>query len=114
MASLTDKKVVLPKYSADLALRRWKDEGLSLDQRKLIENAVNWIEYHQALKTAKLGVRRPHGVERPLPGSAERPNWEIDGHAVDRLGHKYRPGFVARPELTYQSIRNVGFGVGWL
>lgn len=102
------KEGILPKYDTDLAVRRWKDEQTCQDFREVIKTVVNWVEYHKAVKTAKLGVRRPHETKRSLPESGE---WLLDGYAVRRLGDKHRPGFIAKPMLASEFVRNVGIGV---
>jgi hypothetical protein len=66
-----------------------------------IRGAGNWQVYQQGLKAAKqrgvlsaLGVRRPHPA---LAGVSPRSGSLVVGdHVVARLGHRGRPGLVAR------------------
>ena len=47
---------------------------------------------------ARVGGRRPH-YDRIGRSSHGRSWVELDGHAVEQLGHKHRPGLLIKPAL---------------
>lgn len=87
-------KDVLPAMASEVVHRRWKDDDLPNEHREVLRRSTSWGELHRRIKTARLGVRRPHPA-RGFDGQAATP-----GHAVRRLGLKLRPGWIYRPDLA--------------
>ena len=85
-------KELLPAMVDEVVLRRWKDEELPTQHRQMLRRSRSWGELHRGLKTAKLGVRRPHPTLSDLDAHGT-----CHGHAVRRLGLKHRHGLLWRP-----------------
>ena len=88
-------KGLLPVFEPDVLPTLWKEE---------VGRASDWKEAHGVIKAsqaragpgARVGYRRPHydHIGRDPQGRS----WiELDGHAVERLGHKHRPGLLIKP-----------------
>lgn len=92
------KKDVLPVFEEGWLSGRWKDQTLPVE-------CGSWKELHQAIKTAKIGYRRPH----PTPSD---PDTVCGGYAVRRLKHRHRPGLVylARDRVSDGAIKRLCVG----
>ena len=92
LARAAGQKELLPAMVDEVVLRRWKDEDLPMQHRQVLRRSRSWGELHRGLKTAKLGVRRPHPTMSGLDARGA-----CHGHAVRRLGLKHRYGLLWRP-----------------
>lgn len=87
-------KDVLPAMASEVVHRRWKDDELPRAVHDALRRSTTWGELHRSIKTAKLGVRRPHPRRS---ADFDGPAASLLGHAVRRLGLKHRPGWIYRP-----------------
>lgn len=86
---------LLPVFEPDVLPTRWKEE---------VGRVSDWKEAHGAIKASqaragpgsRVGYRRPH-YDRIGRDPLGRSWIELDGHAVERLGHKHRPGLLIKP-----------------
>lgn len=91
-------KELLPFPCPEALPSLWKDSAVpNGDVLERLRQAGTWSEFHRTVKTAKLGVRRPHPEVGlwPSAGSEGRVQ-NVPGLAVSRLGHRRRPGLVLR------------------
>lgn len=98
-------KELLPAFEIEVGPGRWKDQGLPTAAGDLLRRARSWGDVHRAIKSAKLGVRRPH------PRRAVGPDGRGDtllGHAVHRLGLRHRPGWIFRVPAQLQGMKTPG------
>lgn len=97
LAALGGQKDVLPLFDGGWLADRRKDLPLPAE-------IGSWKEFHQGVKTAKVGYRRPHPEAGP-PVPDVRGKRKVTalcivtscGHAVRRLKHRHRPGTLFVP-----------------
>ncbi|WP_315921972.1 hypothetical protein [Mesorhizobium sp. SP-1A] len=82
-------KDVLPAFEEGWLSGRWKDQTLPVE-------CGCWKDVHQAIKTAKIGYRRPHPTRASVPDPRTGLS-ACGGYAVRRLNHRHRPGTVYMP-----------------
>ncbi|MBK3401636.1 hypothetical protein HPY26_02335 [Methylorubrum rhodesianum] len=102
-------KDLLPFLTPEAWPSLWKDSAVpKADVLARLRQAGKWAQLHREIKTAKLGVRRPHP---DVPSGAEGPA-SVPGLAVSRLGHRRRPGLVLRvgPRVPDQPGRAIATG----
>lgn len=80
LALSAKKKDVLPEFEEGWLSGRRKDLTLPVE-------AGSWKNVHQAIKSAKLGYRRPHPT-------VSDPDTPVGAYAVHRLKHRHRPGLL--------------------
>ncbi len=90
------EKDLLPLPCPEAFPSLWKDSGVpNADALARLQQAGTWQEVHREIKSAALGVRRPH--PEVISGADGLIRVSGPGHAVSRLGHRRRPGLVLRP-----------------
>lgn len=93
LAAARGIKDVLPSCTHEVVFALWKDR--SWPTAAMPQRTCGWAEVHRGIKSAALGVRRPHPELASGPGpllAARR-----SGYVVRRLGLRRRPGLIARP-----------------
>ncbi len=90
------EKDLLPFPCPEVFPSLWKDSGVpNAATLARLRQAGTWQAVHREIKSAALGVRRPH--PEVISGADGHVRVSGPGHAVSRLGHHRRPGLVLRP-----------------
>jgi IS605 OrfB family transposase len=94
IAHLVGIKDVLPALEVGCVSRLWKNG-------KVPAELGSWQDVHRTIKAAKIGYRRPHpDVPIGARGSDVHGTRLFRGHAVVRLGRRYRPELLFRPVVA--------------
>ncbi len=90
------EKDLLPFPCSEAFPSLWKDSGVpNAAALARLRQVGTWRAVHREIKSAALGVRRPH--PEVTSGSDGTSSVSGPGHAVSRLGQRRRPGLVLRP-----------------
>ncbi|GJD55096.1 hypothetical protein MTDSW087_03416 [Methylobacterium dankookense] len=98
------EKDLLPFPCPEALPSLWKDSDMpNAAVQARLRQAGTWQAVHREIKSAAIGVRRPH--PELVSGADGHARVSGPGHAVSRLGHRRRPGLVLRPTAVKRPVQ---------